>query len=118
MSGGDVAPLGRDAVTDIHKLFDWANTSPRGLLLLVDEADAFVRRRGRDMSEDARNALNAFLYRTGTPSTDVLVVFASNAPQIFDRAIHDRIDEIVLFDARAGVGSSSRGRRPREDALV
>ena len=25
--------LGRDAVTDIHKLFDWANTSPRGLLL-------------------------------------------------------------------------------------
>mmetsp|Transcript_4880 Transcript_4880/g.14446 ORF Transcript_4880/g.14446 Transcript_4880/m.14446 type:complete len:671 (-) Transcript_4880:31-2043(-) len=98
MSGGDVAPLGREAVTDMHKLFDWADTSPRGLLLLIDEADAFARRRHRDMSEDARNALNAFLYRTGTPSTDVLVVFATNAPQLFDKAIHDRVDEIVLFD--------------------
>ena len=95
LSGGDVAPLGRDAVTDIHKLFDWANTSPRGLLLLIDEADAFVRRRHRDMSEDARNALNAFLYRTGEASDKFMVVYASNQPEQFDAAISDRIDEMV-----------------------
>jgi ATPase family AAA domain-containing protein 3A/B len=97
MSGGDVAPLGRDAVTDMHKLFDWAEKSPNGLLLLIDEADAFVRKRGADMSEDARNALNAFLFRTGTPSQDVMVVFASNLPELFDSAVHDRVDEIVEF---------------------
>jgi hypothetical protein len=28
--GGDIAPLGKDAVTEIHKLFDWANTTNRG----------------------------------------------------------------------------------------
>ena len=97
MSGGDVAPLGRDAVTDMHKMFDWAERSPNGLLLLIDEADAFVRKRGKDMSEDSRNALNAFLFRTGTPSTDVMVVFASNLPELFDSAVHDRVDEIVQF---------------------
>ena len=30
MTGGDVAPLGADAVTRIHELFDWASTSRRG----------------------------------------------------------------------------------------
>ena len=33
MTGGDIAPLGKDAVTQIHKLFDWANTSRKGLVL-------------------------------------------------------------------------------------
>jgi ATPase family AAA domain-containing protein 3A/B len=27
MTGGDIAPLGRDAVTEMHKLFDWAQAS-------------------------------------------------------------------------------------------
>ena len=41
-AGGDVGPLGRDAVTELHKLFDWASTSRRGVLLFIDEADAFL----------------------------------------------------------------------------
>ena len=45
MTGGDVAPLGKDAVTEIHKLFDWAGTTNKGVLLFVDEADAFLRKR-------------------------------------------------------------------------
>lgn len=101
LSGGDVLPLGREAVTEIHKLFDWAKVSPRGLLLLVDEADAFCRSRTSNMSEDARNALNAFLYRTGTPSRDILVIFATNAPQLFDAGILDRVDTVINFDAPA-----------------
>ena len=63
LTGGDVAPLGRDAVTEIHRLFDWAATSRRGLLLFIDEADAFLRSRREATSEDLRNAFNAFLYR-------------------------------------------------------
>lgn len=42
MTGGDVAPLGSQAVTKIHQLFDWAKKSNRGLLLFIDEADAFL----------------------------------------------------------------------------
>uniref|UniRef100_A0A671QLY3 AAA+ ATPase domain-containing protein n=1 Tax=Sinocyclocheilus anshuiensis TaxID=1608454 RepID=A0A671QLY3_9TELE len=30
MTGGDVAPMGRDGVTAMHKVFDWAGTSGRG----------------------------------------------------------------------------------------
>jgi len=42
MTGGDVAPLGPQAVTKIHQLFDWAKKSNKGLLLFIDEADAFL----------------------------------------------------------------------------
>ena len=30
MTGGDVAPMGRDGVTAMHKMFDWAATSRKG----------------------------------------------------------------------------------------
>lgn len=30
MTGGDVAPMGRDGVSAIHKIFDWAETSRKG----------------------------------------------------------------------------------------
>lgn len=42
MTGGDVAPLGPQAVTKIHQIFDWAKSSKKGLLLFIDEADAFL----------------------------------------------------------------------------
>lgn len=98
LTGGDVAPLGRDAVTEMHKVFEWAETSKRGVMLFIDEADAFLRRRATEtMSEDLRNALNAFLYRTGSASNKFMVVYASNQPEQFDWAINDRIDEMVEF---------------------
>lgn len=98
-TGGDIAPLGRDAVTELHKLFEWAKTSRRGLLLFVDEADAFLQsRETAKISEDQRNALNAFLYRTGTESDQFMMVYASNQPSQFDEAVMDRIDEMVEFD--------------------
>jgi ATPase family AAA domain-containing protein 3A/B len=98
LTGGDIAPLGRDAVTELHKLFDWAKTSPRGLLLFVDEADAFLQsRETARISEDQRNALNAFLYRTGTESSQFMMVYASNQPSQFDPAVMDRVDEMVEF---------------------
>ena len=42
MTGGDVVPLGAQAVTKIHQIFDWAKKSNKGLLLFIDEADAFL----------------------------------------------------------------------------
>ena len=31
MTGGDVAPMGRDGVTAMHNVFDWAQTSRKGI---------------------------------------------------------------------------------------
>uniref|UniRef100_A0A1B0BW85 AAA+ ATPase domain-containing protein n=1 Tax=Glossina palpalis gambiensis TaxID=67801 RepID=A0A1B0BW85_9MUSC len=98
MTGGDVAPMGKEAVTGIHKVFDWSQTSRRGLLLFVDEADAFLRKRSSEhISEDLRAALNAFLYRTSEQNEKFMLVLASNTPEQFDYAINDRLDEMVEF---------------------
>ena len=81
MVGADIAPLGPMAVTEINKLFDWAERQPNGMVLFIDEADAFLRNRGDlDMSEDMRHTINSFLYRTGSPSDKVIVVLATNTP--------------------------------------
>ncbi|VDL59109.1 unnamed protein product [Hymenolepis diminuta] len=122
MTGGDIAPLGGDGVTAVHKVFNWAKTSRRGVLLFVDEADAFLRKREQErISEGMRATLNAFLYRTGEQSQRqvhavvgeigskinqmakplrpmFMLVLASNQPEQFDWAINDRMDEIVYFD--------------------
>lgn len=98
MSGGDVAPMGKTGVTAIHKVFDWSRTSRRGLLLFVDEADAFLRKRSSEhISEDLRAALNAFLFRTGEQNSKFMLVLASNTPEQFDYALNDRLDEVVEF---------------------
>ncbi|GMT14447.1 hypothetical protein PFISCL1PPCAC_5744, partial [Pristionchus fissidentatus] len=98
MTGGDVAPMGRDGVSAIHKLFDWAGNSRKGLLVFIDEADAFLQKRNKgEMSEDVRAALNAFLYRTGEQSRRVMLVVASNQPEQFDWAVNDRLDQLIEF---------------------
>jgi len=108
MSGGDVAPLGRDAVTELHKLLDWADKSPRGLLLFIDEADAFLASRAKTaMSEDARNALNALLFRTGEASKKLMLVFATNRPGDLDAAVLDRTDEALLLDLPDAAGRAA-----------
>lgn len=99
MVGADIAPLGANAVLELNKLFDWAEKQKNGIILFIDEADAFLKdRRGKEMSEHMRHTINSFLYRTGTPSDKVVLVLATNTPDMLDEAVHDRIDEIVAFD--------------------
>ncbi|ULU03891.1 hypothetical protein L3Y34_016987 [Caenorhabditis briggsae] len=98
LTGGDIAPLGRDGVSAIHKVFDWAGKSRKGLIVFIDEADAFLQKRSKDgMSEDTRAALNAFLFRTGEQSRKFMLVVASNQPEQFDWAVNDRLDQLVEF---------------------
>ncbi|KAL2545557.1 AAA-type ATPase family protein [Forsythia ovata] len=98
MTGGDVAPLGSQAVTKIHQLFDWAKKSNKGLLLFIDEADAFLCERNKTyMSEAQRSALNALLFRTGDQSKDFVLALATNRPGDLDSAVADRIDEVLEF---------------------
>ncbi|KFQ63629.1 ATPase family AAA domain-containing protein 3-A, partial [Pelecanus crispus] len=96
MTGGDVAPMGREGVTAMHKLFDWANTSRRGLLLFVDEADAFLRKRA--IVSTFSMSVICVCCRVRQHSNKFMLVLASNQPEQFDWAINDRIDEIVNFD--------------------
>ena len=96
MSGGDVGPLGPEGVTALHALFRWARTSSRGVLVFIDEAEAFLasRSNGR-LTEHMRNALNAFLYQTGTQSTHFILVLATNRASDLDEAVLDRTDEEI-----------------------
>lgn len=99
MVGSDIAPLGHKAVSELNSLFDWSEKQSNGIILFIDEADAFLRSRHSDeMSEQMRHCVNAFLYRTGTPSDRVICVLATNNPEHLDRAVHDRIDEVVGFN--------------------
>lgn len=91
MAGADVAPLGSNVVEELHKVFDWANTSRKGMILFIDESDAYLRKREGQLSENLRNSIETFLYRTGTPSKNFFFVLATNAPQDLDDAVHDRI---------------------------
>jgi ATPase family AAA domain-containing protein 3A/B len=98
MSGGDVGPLGKDAVTELHALFRWAKSSSTGLLLFIDEAEAFLGSRSRSaMSEELRNALNALLYQTGTQSYSFMMVLATNRAEDLDSAVIDRMDESLFL---------------------
>ena len=82
MVGSDVAPLGPMAVTELNSLFDWAERQPNGMILFIDEADAFLRnRKSQEMSEYMRHTVNSLLYRTGTPSEKVVVVLTTNSPE-------------------------------------
>lgn len=83
MTGSDVAPLGANAISELNSLFDWAEKTPKGMILFIDEADAFLRSRtsGDDLSEVLRQTINSFLYRTGSPSYNVILVLASNIPE-------------------------------------
>lgn len=98
MTGGDVAPLGSDGVSAMHKVFDWSQHTRRGMVLFMDEGDAFLRKRATEkISENMRATLNAFLYRTGEQSRKFMLVVASNQPEQFDWAVNDRLDELVEF---------------------
>jgi len=100
MSGGDVGPLGKDAVNELNKLFKWARTSRKGLILFIDEAEAFLRQgRGSTggMGEHMRNVLSAFLHHTGTESEKFCCILATNVREILDKAVLDRVDEQFEF---------------------
>jgi ATPase family AAA domain-containing protein 3A/B len=85
-----------EAVEKINELFEWATTSKKGTIIFLDEAETFLADR-KDLSNEAQNALNAFLAKTGTPSTNVLIIAATNRPEILDRAVLSRFGSTIEF---------------------
>jgi len=95
MSGGDVAPLGAQATYELNKLFNWADKSKKGLVLFIDEAEAFLRPRDENMSPELRSVINTFLARTGEPSNKMQIVLATNQVNQLDSAVLDRMNELL-----------------------
>ncbi|GAB4826415.1 hypothetical protein Ancab_009280 [Ancistrocladus abbreviatus] len=105
MTGGDVAPLGAQAVTKIHQLFDRTKKSDRGLLLFIDKVScsnlACVKlsthwlRNKTYPSEAQRSTVNALLFQTGDQSKDIVVTLATNRPGDLDSAVADH--EVLGF---------------------
>lgn len=58
---------------------------------------ASLRRSRAKLTEHMRNALNAFLYQTGSPTTSFVLVLATNRAEDLDEAVLDRVDETLYF---------------------
>jgi ATPase family AAA domain-containing protein 3A/B len=86
-----------EGIVELHKLFDWAERSDRGLLIFIDEADACFRDRAM-LSKDGINIVNAFLSHTGTQSTKFMIVLATNYEDELDAAVRSRIHKKIPFD--------------------
>ena len=65
-------------MTDLHNLFSWARSSNKGLMLFIDEAEAFLGSRSRSAhTVHMRNALNALLYQTGASVSENVVLVST-----------------------------------------
>ncbi|XP_017719207.1 PREDICTED: ATPase family AAA domain-containing protein 3C-like, partial [Rhinopithecus bieti] len=90
MTGVDVVPMGREGVTTMRKMFDWANSSWRGLLLFVDDADTFLRKRA---TVSVTEPLSGHRGVVG-----FMLVLASRHPEQLHWDIDDIVDMRCHFD--------------------
>jgi len=89
----------QEAIEQLNKLFDWAESSKNGTVLFFDEIDAITPNREKNMiTEKTRKILNTLLDRTGTESHKVLLLGATNAPALLDPAFLSRMDEKIEFE--------------------
>lgn len=99
-SGTDLMQLETGpAITELNNLIDWAEKSTRGLILFIDEADSFLADRYRSTtSVKAKDILSSFLTRVEKPSSaKIMFVFATNHPELLDKAVLSRIGKTVEF---------------------
>lgn len=82
------------AIQKLHEIFDWAEHGNRGLVMLLDEADSFLRnRKGLDTFRIA--LVDAFLSRTNSSSEKYMLILATNHPEDLDPAVLSRIDQKI-----------------------
>jgi|SRR5579859_414793 len=93
MTGGSVLDLLRSgkAIKRLKDVFSWAKNSKKGLILFIDEADAFLANPNGDMSEELNSVLKAFLNYTGTESKDFVLILSTNHPNQLSKAVLSRV---------------------------
>ena len=102
MSGGNVQKLLKSGKAEqrLKEVFGWAKKSKKGLLLFIDEADAFLKDpNSSEMTEELYSVLNSFLNLTGTESKNISIVLSTNHPQKLAKAVVDRVGpgQLVYF---------------------
>lgn len=78
-------------------------TSDRLGLFIFDEFDAIGTQRGaqNDVGE-IRRVLNSFLIFVEQDDSESIVLAATNHPELLDRALYRRFDDIILFTRPEG----------------
>ncbi len=84
-------------VTQINKLFDWAEKSPRGVVVFIDEIDAIAPDRGTITESDDMNSLNTLIARSGSLSRKVVLLGATNRRESLDSAMRKRLGRSMCF---------------------
>lgn len=98
MSGSSFSQYRRgEGITHMNKLFEWAKNAPTGgLILFIDEAEAFLGgRSGSDIASESYQLLTNFLNLTGERSDKIMLVFGTNHPEALDEAMKRRIDDSI-----------------------
>lgn len=93
VSGADFSQFaqGQD-VEQLHILLDWAAKAERGLVLFIDEVDAFAMKRSTPgLDQRWVRLLNAFLSRTGELSEKFMIIGATNHQETLDEAFSSRM---------------------------
>lgn len=85
-----------ESIVQINKLFDWAETRSRGVIVFIDEAETFLGKRS-DLTLKSRRLLNAFLHRTGGQSKKFMLICATNRPDMLDAAVLSRLAIKIEF---------------------
>jgi hypothetical protein len=83
------------AIVEIKNLFQWAQNSPRGLLLFIDECDSFLEDRST-LSPERVRVLNEFINQTGTESKKVRFNQLNNASTHSQQTSSTRLCLILL----------------------
>lgn len=86
-SGGDFLAVGKSGLRELRRIFRWSEKRRGGLLLFVDEAEAFLKKGRRQidgLSEETRALLALWLEGTGRSNSNISVVLATNIPEILD----------------------------------
>ncbi len=94
MSGGNIQKLlaSGKAEEKLKDVFKWAKNSKKGMILFIDEADAFLKDPNKyAMTDELYAVLNSFLNMTGTESKDITIIMSTNHPQNLPKAVIDRV---------------------------
>ena len=94
MSGGNVQKLLKTGKAEerLKEVFSWAQKSKNGLILFIDEADAFLKDPNQsELSEELYAVLNSFLNMTGTESQKICFILSTNHPNKLSKAVRDRV---------------------------
>ncbi|MFK7826692.1 MAG: ATP-binding protein [Oligoflexales bacterium] len=98
LSGSSFKQFGGNSKTDgvsvLNQMFDSADKSTflsRKKLIFIDEAESFLGKRSDNQSEEAEKLLTHFLSRTGSKSNNYSIIYATNRPNVLDKAMDRRI---------------------------